>query len=797
MTVVPRVWLLRRSGSVPQNTSSVKQRAATFASAAPDGSVLLTRRGEDGLRHYLIAPHQQGLDQAVQHLAHTVGARHEEIDGAAHLLAARKVAVAKFDTDSILGRDSPIGAELGETSGRLASSLRQGEWVAAVLRQPTNQERKRWLRWLQHQVGAASTPTHHSVQQSAVVMSVWAGADNGEDAKSLLRQVVAAMPGFDLNVIPETVSATKVASLIAGSGAAAIIAAATAGATGTLAALPDIAGAVGFLGGLGVPAVVAGALYAFGRIPSFPEKVRRHREQNLLPPTPQRWLVRRPRKERIDKNGAVIAAQDGDYPLDPTGFIVAPQLPAGIVAPHGADSGASSTATRVAPQPLRERIGPMIGVNDDQPVYLSAADFYAGIIAFGQAGSGKSRLIQGLYAWHGADRVTPAGLPGFPGRRNALIAFESKGEGANDYMTWAATVGDKALRIDFAGTSPLGLNILDIPGDSEKKARAIVNAMRYAFSEGSIQERSFDTLTQTFTAAFSITPEVAAAAELPAGASPFYYANILLGGRGDELGVALAGAIRSEAARLNLDATTDLGNAAEKLTALYAGKTPAQRAQLTDAPRNKVSALLAAESWWARPQQISWDQILEHHLNVVINVGIAPDGEQADDALVEQVSAMMMYTLYEAIKRRSSGWYEAGRAVSIFADELKLLAGSSATVLTWLRDQGRSYGVRAIFATQYPEQLIPEVRNSVMGFGTLLAFSQNNPQVVASLIADLALSGDVWEPQDVANLPPYETIARTTVSRMRQSPFTAKILDFWSDRERFTTIQGYTDEETP
>lgn len=50
----PRVWSLRRSGNVSQNTASVKQRAAPFAASTPDGTVLLTRRGEDGLRHAIV-----------------------------------------------------------------------------------------------------------------------------------------------------------------------------------------------------------------------------------------------------------------------------------------------------------------------------------------------------------------------------------------------------------------------------------------------------------------------------------------------------------------------------------------------------------------------------------------------------------------------------------------------------------------------------------------------------------------------------------------------------------------------
>jgi DNA helicase HerA-like ATPase len=154
---------------------------------------------------------------------------------------------------------------------------------------------------------------------------------------------------------------------------------------------------------------------------------------------------------------------------------------------------------------------------------------------------------------------------------------------------------------------------------------------------------------------------------------------------------------------------------------------------------------------------------------------------------------MMMYSLYEAIKRNCSGWFEQGRGVSIFADELKLLAGSSADVITWLRDAGRSYGVRLFFATQYPEQLTEEVKNSVMGFGTLLAFSQNNPRVIETLISDLNLAGDEWSGADVANLPAFETIVRATAGKKRQAPFTVKVHDFWGDRENFAELQGYGD----
>ncbi len=193
---------------------------------------------------------------------------------------------------------------------------------------------------------------------------------------------------------------------------------------------------------------------------------------------------------------------------------------------------------------------------------------------------------------------------------------------------------------------------------------------------------------------------------------------------------------------------------------------------------------------------MTWDTVLQHHVSVIINAGVTTDGIQMDDELSRQMQSMLMYTLYDAIKRNCSGWYEQGRAVTIFADELKLLAGSSADVITWIREQGRSYGVRAVFATQNPEQLNDEVRNSVMGFGTLLAFAQNNPRVVDTLLKDLNLAGQAWEGSDVANLPPYEVIVRATAGRQRQLPFTAKIHNFWGDQGNFALLQGYDLTET-
>jgi hypothetical protein len=131
----PRVWRLSRTGTIDPNSTTTNQRASSFASAAPDGTVLLTRRDDDGLSHWLIAPDAVGVEQSALHLAQTVAARAEElVDNIPELFLSKKIAVARYEPGSIIGRDTQVGSDLSEMAGRLASALSTGEWVAAVLR---------------------------------------------------------------------------------------------------------------------------------------------------------------------------------------------------------------------------------------------------------------------------------------------------------------------------------------------------------------------------------------------------------------------------------------------------------------------------------------------------------------------------------------------------------------------------------------------------------------------------------------------------------------------------------------
>jgi hypothetical protein len=402
-------------------------------------------------------------------------------------------------------------------------------------------------------------------------------------------------------------------------------------------------------------------------------------------------------------------------------------------------------------------------------------------------------MLRSLFAWNCMERANPCALPGYPGQNNTLVAFESKGEGAQVYTQWAQATGDRTLLIDVAEPSSPAIDLFAVPGTVAERAQFVANAMEYAFGDGAVGPRSFTTLTQVFTAALAITPAIAGLVQgVDPDGSPMYFAHLLLAGQGDEVGVSLAGAVMSEAVRLEGAKTPDeaLSLARTALMPLFQGKTESARRTFLEAPSSKVAPLLALDHWWgsSRPKT-TWHQIITEHRSVVINTGVTTSGRIVQDRLSAQMSSLLMFGLRDAIMRYCNAWSSQGRSVSIFADELSLLAGSSPEVITWLRNQGRSYGVRPTLATQYPEQLSEQVRMAVNGFSTIVAFAQDNVRVAEELARDFAADGTPWVGADVVNLAPFTTIVRSSVGQQRQSAFTMSVTNFEADMAAFTATQ--------
>lgn len=571
----------------------------------------------------------------------------------------------------------------------------------------------------------------------------------------------------------------------------------------------------------------------FARVPAAPHRIR-------PPKSPRKATTARRQRGLDETNRPVFEDVEvpefiGDYPLHPQAFLIGPHVPLAVVAPHAESSGSASTMARLVPAELRIRVGPQLGkstADSETMAHLSVGDLWSGIGLIGAPGSGKTAFMEHLWAHASRERVNPSGIPATPAR-HALIAFDTKGggEASDQYKAWSDHVGDRALVIQFA--EPDARTSIELFPDRGEPAdiwgRQVADAMKYVWGDA-IQDRSFDTLWRVLAAAKLVTPAIASRVDAPALdplASPIYFADVLLTNRGDDAGVKLFAALSeaaviveeqaanasAELARLvdaargeglsdeeihlderiahaNLEAVRlqravkDLPDAVSALGPLYGpARTPTQRATLAEAPRTKIAALMAAEPFFSRPKRLPWKLALEHHMAVIINTGAGPSGIKPDETLREVMSGLMLYTLAEEIKRSCIGWFEQGRAVSIFSDEVKHIAAVSADVVQWMRNDARSNGVRPVFATQTPGTLVPEVRRAMLGFGNLVLWRQDDATTANELVTELSLSGGEWSTSDVVNLDEYHAIARATSGGKRLEPFTITVPNFRAQRE--------------
>lgn len=791
---VASAWLMSRASGVDMNPMTISQRAATFAATAADlGAVtLLVRRTETGLSGHLLTPASAAARQAATHLAHAVGASAAETELPA-LDSETVVGCLAYERGSVTARETQAGVDPAEVARLLANTVPLDGWVAIVMRRPVKAERKRAKAWLAHRLNTA-VPQHHSMASEAMVCSIYAGADDAASVRTLLNQVAAVLPGFDVPVRPRVLGRARVS----GPWFAAAAATAAAGAGLQFGVGFDLfAESLLFAG----PAALAGALRAAGTLPSSYSRARSGLASAALPVPGKRRgsAVRMPNlSDLIFGQKEDAGAPEPDYPLSEDAFLLGPQVVVGVVAPQaGAISGDAATKSRAVPPVMLGRIGPLIGDTDAGPAHLSAVDARYGVAILGTPGSGKSVLSRSLFAWSCLERVAPSGKDGFPGARNAIIAFESKGDGVTQYQRWADATGDVMLVVDLADPHTPAIDMFAVPGNAAERAAFFINAMVYAFGEGAIQDRSFETLSWILPAALVTTPELAARVPgLRTDASPLYYAAVLLQSYGDALAVGLANEVMAEAVRPG--AHPDVVDAAAKLVPLFQGKTENARNTRCEAPRSKISQLAAFEAWWTpERRKVTWSQILNKHRVVVINTGSSLTGQIVDEKLSQQMSSLLMFSLRNALLRHCSTWLDEGRSVSLFADELSLLAGHSPEVLTWIRNQGRSYGLRPFFATQYLEQLPQPVRKALLTFSTLISYRQEDQQNAHEVAEAVSAAKGEWTSEDVLLLEPYTAVVRAGVNQRRQPAFTVKVRNFEADRSVFAADQGYTPTTAP
>ena len=820
-----QTFAITRAGSLEQNATTITQRAESFAlnDAVRSGVNLIVTRQGGAMQSLVVTPNREGADKAAMILAQAVAGR-LEYDAEVPDINAPVVGRLTYVTTDAIVHSTQAGVDPAETSRQLATVLGEGEWVGLSSRPPTKAETKAHSRWLSFRRGGGGALTHHSIGKGATVVTIWAGAETKEAVESALSVVRATLPGFDLEAKTEYLRHSPYIFAPAGIGA---LAAGTA-ITGHLAQFAAMLG--GLITGddftapsltvpgvvLGVVGVLATVAMFFGVVPTFFHRAVKALDQGTLP-TPQRRATppAKPRKAttRKDNEGNVyeVAAKDGDYPLHKSAFKMGATLLAAFIAPQaGAASGTNQTAVRATPPDMIERIGPVLGAADDgATVHLSSVGIDSSVALIGAPGSGKSSTVRHLAAWYMLERTRPSNLPNFPGQHNSLVVFVPKADDAAKMQAWAGALGERLHTVELGNPTGLAINMFGVPGTIAQKAEHVVDAMVYAFGESSIGFESQRTLKWVLTAAQVVDDEVAKTAGLEPGRSTIYYASVLLATYGDQQAVALAKAIDSAASTAENEVTraeregqdttalrermTRLKMATAELQPMFGPTvTNSQRAGFQKAPGNKVHLLMSLDHWWA-PQRkaASWDSVLTKHRAVQILTGTTAQGHHVGAEIEKALSSMLMFTLQRAIERLCSGWAESNRWVTIVADELSDLAGASPEVLSWLRDRGRSYGVRLVFATQRPDQLPQEVKTAFMSFSTLIAFKQDTGPVAKAIADDLSADGSDWSGADVLNLPEHHAVVRANVRFNRQPAFVVKPLYAENQMQNFASMQGY------
>lgn len=731
----------------------------------------MTTCDDSGISSWVTVPPADRTSYVAGAVSSAVGAKATEVTAPAEL-STTHVGWLVARPEENPSRATQHGGDQSEMAILLSRILQPNDWVAVTLRSPTKAEIRNTRRWFDHRL---RTPvTHYSKDGGLVVGTILAGAESKERVDNILSQIASAVPGFDIETKvqhpPRRVPV--MVPVIAAAGAGVGIAIGTHHLTFGL-----LAGVVVLLAGL-IGRVLPTPARSIGNAVGWGLDV------GTLPPPPTRYLPpKKPvRKDVVKTTDGQVRSRhienQGGYPLAPSSFIFRPAMILGLVSPHaGTSSGLSDTRTRTIPAVLLDDLGPVVGhavTGTPRPAHIDAGEMYGGVFVSGIPGAGKTVFVNHIWAWNVLERIHPSGRPERPGRRNALIAFESKGEGVVSYRQWSDAFGDRTVEVSLSDPNTPAIDMAEPSLPAAERARVIVSSMTAAFGDGAIQAASSKALTAAITAGLLCPKAVARTVLVDNPISYMRIAHVLLTGEGDQRSTAMFAKISDYAEGLPASDSSriSLHDALSKLDYIHGpGVRESARRSLVGAPENKLDLLMQVPHWWSdtRPHA-PWSQVLHNHSSVIVNSGVDQDGKQLDQTLANVIMSMSAYALRDAIQRNCSGWRDAGRSVTVFSDELALLVQSSADVIEWLRDDGRSYGVRLILATQRPEQIPATLRSALRSFATTIWFQQSDPMVVGEITNLLSMDGSAWEPNDLIGLGRHQAILRATAAGRMQPP---------------------------
>lgn len=482
------------------------------------------------------------------------------------------------------------------------------------------------------------------------------------------------------------------------------------------------------------------------------------------------------------------------YPTQRSTLIVPPTNIIALYTPIG-DYAAKSQQLRPVPDVLSTD-GIYLGVDQTgRKAYLQPSQLYGDIAITGEAGSGKSVMVQGIMQWADLARTTTDSK--IWGEDTRIIDFEMKDDAGVNAMRafrqhhWP-NQNNKHGNVSYLADPRYAcidlLGMLD-GKDARATGQAIAASMQASFNKGDIMNDSLDVITSGMTIAVAVSryeqtnpgdivrrvhdleARYPGAGSLVQQQSPVGWCLVALSGAEGQTGAARAlGQVVRGLSVENAD-NTDLAQAARAAEQLYGrpdakGHTTVSETQLknnTKASVNKVRQLTDVEHVFTpRRARLTWRQVLQHPGDY--HFVLAPhEGHRIPTPMDRVLGAWMLHQLCATIMTECQGWDAQGKHTMIVCDELSMLSAADDSSLAHIKDQMRSFGVIAVFATQYPEQLSDMLLRSFMGYATLIAFKTPDPTTAMQIAARLSdeEGEDGWNTGAVMNLMQYQCAVRT------------------------------------
>jgi hypothetical protein len=529
--------------------------------------------------------------------------------------------------------------------------------------------------------------------------------------------------------------------------------------------------------------VVPGALRLAGG-PVAPRRLLRQVRRGELPPDKSigSWWRRWART----KQGMGVL-----LPPVPWAMLAPSQVACLLALPDVGGQGAQArhSALRVAPAPLLQPHGPMVGMDiQGRPVYLPDTQLEQGVFATGDPGQGKTVFQLGLWGGLLARRQQQYEDEGE--HRHCMIWVETKGEGARRALDMAGRAGlgpSDILYLGIEDPSSPRLELCDRE-DPLRGAHEITEAMTYSLPKDWIAGRSAAALQAGWRLALSMTPTMVSSLQGRMSPAPAI-CRALLGGDPDpaaqdhwyEWYRNWMGYYRQNGPGSDpIPGIQALSDALKRMDT-YMRVERRQRDEIFRPSVDRLTDLLSVPALWTpRPGRPTWTirDILRQHKVAIINFG----GGTVSPLVAQRMGAMMLYILSAAIQEICLDWQAQGRSVSIFSDEVSHLCGtgSDRDVIGTLKDAGRSWGVRQFYATQRLDQIPDKVQAALRSCDTQLALRTNNVTMAEMAIHDLggdpSSDGHGFGPGDIINLPPFQGIMRTRALGMSQPVFTLRLV---------------------